>query len=212
MTFFSADDLAPLIKQICRQEMETTSNVVFGHVASYDATTHRARWIIPSNADGDGGYVLTGWAPLGAAFASSGFGIQIAPKGGATFDNPTAGELCVLHFIDRANGVIAGGSMLFNQTIAVPDATLQPGEIMIKSEAGAQLKLDNQGNAALTTPKDLTAAVTGNLNATVQGTAAITSTGDCTITAPQTTIGASGGTAKPVMLSDSTPATSVKAV
>jgi hypothetical protein len=188
-----ADELAHQMKHIAAQQAETYRPDVYGHVASYDPGTHRVRLVIPSLGDGDGNYVLTGWMPLGTIMAGSGWGVQIAPQGGASVQNPTAGEKCKVSIIERNYGVAVCAEMCFDQVFLPPFPGLQPGEIGVQSLAGSFLHFHASGEVELNLPTgDLTAIVAqGNINATANQ-------GDVNVTAAQgnATVAATAGTAR----------------
>lgn len=159
--FFNEDDFVNQVKLAARQEIQQVGNIVFGHIASYDPATNRARFIIPSNADENGGYVLTGWAPLGTMMGGNNWGIQCAPLGGATVQNPTNGELCVITFLDRTSGVIASAMMVFNQANLAPNQQLAAGELLLKSQVGASAYFKKDGSITLTDEDGDTFALDG---------------------------------------------------
>jgi hypothetical protein len=192
-----ADELAHQIKHAATQQAETYRPDVYGHVSSYDPATHRVRLVIPSLGDGDGNYVLTGWMPLGTIAAGNGWGVQIAPMGGASVQNPTAGEKCKISIIERNYGVALCAEMCFDQVYTPPFTDLQPGEIGMQAASGSFLRFHASGQVELNLPTgDLTATVAqGNINATAaqgdvnvtasQGNAAVTATqGNATVSAP----------------------------
>lgn len=176
----AVDELLQNMKFASQHQQGDYSPFVYGHVANYDGKTHRVRLYLPSVRNEDDVPVLTSWMPLGGP-GGAGWGIQVAPKGGATVDNPTAGELCIVQRIDRGLGAQAVASMVWNQVNTPPFTDLAPGEIGIKVAAGASIKLDKNNNITIAGAKDMTATLSGNLSATVQGTAQINSTGDCTL-------------------------------
>lgn len=134
-------ELAAVIKHLAEQQTHGFRVTVYGHVASYDPKTGRVRVVIPSHTDGDSpdaGFVLSSWMPLGSGFAGNGYGIQVAPKGGATTQNPTGGELCSVTYTERHYGVMAQAVMVYNQKNKVPNQKLEPGEMHIQGAGGWQ--------------------------------------------------------------------------
>ena len=150
-----ADELRDQIKNAVEQQTNGYRSVVFGHIANYDPALGRARFIYPSFTDGDtgdAGYVLSGWTPVGTAFAGPGYGLQCAPVGGATPQNPTEGELCVLSFSEREYGVITAAHMLFNQVNTPPNPDLEPGEMHLQGKGGAMMTTKSDGSLVTTVP------------------------------------------------------------
>jgi hypothetical protein len=141
----SADELLHQVKHAAGQQQDGYRPDVYGHVASYDPATHRVRLVIPSLSDGDGNYVLTGWMPLGTIAAGNGWGVQIAPMGGASVQNPTAGEKCKVSIMERAYGVTVCAEMCFDQVYGPPFPGMKPGEIGLKAAAGQYIYLDDAG-------------------------------------------------------------------
>jgi hypothetical protein len=202
------DELAHQIKHAAAQQAETYRPDVYGHVASYDPVGHRVRLVIPSLGDGDGNYVLTGWMPLGTIMAGNGWGVQIAPMGGASVQNPTAGEKCKISIMERNYGVTVCAEMCFDQVYGPPFPALQTGEIAVKAQSGSYLYFHADGQVELSLPTgDLTATVVqGNIHATAQqGNVAVSAPdGIVSVEAPTIQMG-NGGTLQPVKLADNTP-------
>jgi len=145
----AADEFLHNMKMAAQQQSGDYSPFVYGHIASYDAATHRVKLILPSVRDEDGTPVTTAWMPLGTGAAGQGWGIQIAPMGGATTENPTGGELCVVQRLDRTWGVQAVACQIFNQVNAPPFPNLQPGEVGMQSQGGASMLFDKEGNVTV---------------------------------------------------------------
>lgn len=218
----AADELLHQVKHAATQQQEAYRPDVYGHVASYDPVGHRVRLVIPSLGDGDGNYVLTGWMPLGTIAAGNGWGVQIAPMGGASVQSPTNGEKCKISIMERNYGVAVCAEMCFDQVYAPPFATLQPGEIAIKAQSGSYLYFHENGQVELTLPTGdlLATAVQGNITAVAeQGNASVTATqGSVDVTAgtavavkaPAISLG-NGGVLQPVKLADNSPSVVVTA-
>jgi hypothetical protein len=198
------DELTHQIKHAAAQQEGPWRPSLYGHVASYDPATHRVRLVIPSLDDGDGNYVLTGWMPLGTMMAGAGWGVQIAPLGGATIANPTGGELCRVSLIERNYGAAVCAEMVFNQVNTPPFTDLQGGEMGIKALSGSFLRFHASGQVELNLPTgDLAATVVqGNITATAeQGNVTVAATqGDAIVSAPA---GTSSVTAQTVTLTAS---------
>jgi hypothetical protein len=131
-----ADEILHQIKHAAEQQTGNYRPWFFGHISSYDPAKHRVRVVIPSFADEGGNYVLSGWMPLGMIA-----GIQFAPKGGATAQNPTAGEPCVIGIMNEQYGSLYCASMIYNDVSTPAFTNLQPGEIGIKADSGSLIHL-----------------------------------------------------------------------
>lgn len=153
-----ADELAHQVKHAAQQQTGDYRPFAFGHIATWSAT-QGVRLIIPSMRDEAGNPVLTGWMPLGSMFAGGAWGMQIAPLGGATLQNPTAGELCIVAIMDKTNGLMATLCLAYNQVNTAPFPNLQPGEIGIMGKSGSSMQFKKNGDV------DLSAI--GNINIVV---------------------------------------------
>lgn len=169
-------ELQHQIKHSVEQQTQGHRPLGYGHLASYDPKTSRARFIMPSYTDDGVDYVLSSWAPLHTGFTGTGgWGIQCAPIGGATKQNPTAGELCILNFADRQYGVIVGANLVANTVNVPPNQQLKPGEVYIKGKAGQTTYMDKDGNVTTTAPKQInmtigtTMALTAQTSITLKG-------------------------------------------
>ena len=120
----SADQLTHLIRHAASQGGDVTP-YRYGHIATYDPLLHRVRCVVPSMTDQDGTPSLSGWMPLATMSAGDGYGVQVIPFGGATVDDPTAGEQVVIGVFDRQRGVAAVQAMFYHAN-APPPATNLP--------------------------------------------------------------------------------------
>lgn len=174
------DELLHNIKMAGQQQDGDYAPFVYGHIANYDPKTHRVRVLLASVRNEDDVPVLTGWMTLGGV-GGNGWGMQIAPMGGATVDNPTSGELVLVQRIDRGFGVQAVACMVWNQVNVPPFPELQGGEVGIKCANGASLVLDKQSNFTISGAANVSVTGSGNLAMNVEGTANIQSTGNLTV-------------------------------
>lgn len=158
----AVDEFLHNIKHATQQQTGDYAPFAYGHIANYDAKTNRAKVVIVSTRNDDDVPVLSGWMTLGGV-GGNGWGMQIAPKGGATIDNPTAGELVVIQRLDRGFGAQAVACMVWNQVNIAPFPELQPGEVGLKSAAGASILLDKDGKIVINTTADVTITTTGNM-------------------------------------------------
>ena len=138
------DELHHQIKHAAQQQQGDYRPFVFGHIATYSAT-QGVRLIIPSLRDEANNPVLTGWMPLGNTFSGKAWGFQAAPLGGATYENPTAGELCIVAIMDRTQGLMACLCGVYNTVNTPPFPAMQPGELGAMANSGSfvYLKADN---------------------------------------------------------------------
>ena len=145
-------ELAHQIKHAAQQQSQEHRPFVYGHISSYDPALHRVRCIVPCMRDEAGNFTLTSWMPLQSTWVGPGWGIQIAPMGGATQQNPMAGEMVQIQLIERHYGVSTVASMFFNQTNKPPFPTLQPGEMGMKHKSGSLWQFTADGNLTIMTP------------------------------------------------------------
>jgi hypothetical protein len=180
------DELVHLIRHIAGQAAHTHRPFIYGHIANYDPAAHKVRCIVPSMQDEEGNPLLSPWMPIGSPWAGAGYGIQIVYMGGATIQNPTAGEQVMIGRFDQGWGVTAAPCMFFNNSHRPPATNLPegapaaaPGDIFISNPSGTLLRFHPNG--------DLEAYCTGNLITNVSGNATITCTGTASsigLTAP----------------------------
>lgn len=209
-----ADELAHQIKHTSQQQSEDYGPFVYGHISSYDPVTHRVRCILPSMRDEGGNAILTGWMPLGTSMAGASIGFQYAPLGGATVQNPTAGELVKISRFDRTLGVGHIDGFMFNQVSAPPFTGMQPGELGIKAngsffylhhngdiELNAQGKvlINTTGDTDITTHGALNVTTTGNCSLNSSGNLSLIATGSLLIEATSSAVQAIGGTAQKLL-------------
>lgn len=145
----SSDELVHLIKQLVTQQTNDYRTSVYGHIASYDNSLHRVTVLFPSLRDENGVPALSPWMPLSSAWVGNGFGLQIAPHGGATADNPTAGEACIVELIERGRGISLCASLRFTNEQLPPSTTqvtpLAAGEALLSHESGSFLRFYSDG-------------------------------------------------------------------
>lgn len=176
----NVEELLHILKQAASQESNSYRPFIYGHISTYDPGLHRVRVIFPSLSDGNGGFVVSGWMPLGTMAAGDGFGVQVIPYGGATQANPTAGEQCKVAFFDKNKGLMATPCQFFNNEMVPPSAAgaYASGDVVLVTSGGAQLVLKGNGSA-----------VTVKVNA-----------GVVNITAPTINVGSNGETLQEVVL------------
>lgn len=166
----NADQLAHLLKQFAGQQMIDFRPLVYGHIAQYDPNLHRIRAIIPSLRDDDPAPVLSPWMPLGSMMVGAGWGIQVAPVGGATIEQPTAGEQVLIGLFDRQRGVCACLGMTFNGVQQPPSTVLGtpllPGEMVLFNQSGTFIRTHNNGDLETVAMGDVSTTVADGKSAT----------------------------------------------
>lgn len=179
----------------------------YGHIASYDPQQHRVRCIIPSMTDQDGTPTLSPWMPMGTLNAGNGYGVQVIYAGGATVDNPTAGEQVLIAVFDPRRGVAAVPCMFYHgnspppatdlpkQSNGYPSdaAAIAVGDVIISAPpaqaggANSVIRLRQSGDIETWCAGTMTANVVGDMNLTsTTGSANVTiSKGNANITVSQ---------------------------
>jgi hypothetical protein len=183
---FNVDEFLHNTKLAAHQQQGDYAPFVYGHIANYDPATHRVRCVLPSIRNEDDTPALTGWMPLGSGMAGQGWGIQMAPLGGATIENPTKGELVIIQRVDRQVGVTAVASMVFNQVNTPPGPSIKPGEMVISSSFGSSLKFDAENNITITS--------SGKVTVDAQGDVTLMTAGNLILQAASSKVSAAGGT------------------
>jgi len=115
------DEIMHLLRHGANQSTIDIRTHIYGHIASYDPQLHRVRCIIPSMTDEDGTPQLSPWMPIGSPWQ----GAQYIYKGGASADNPNAGEQVMIGLFDRFRGVSAVPCTFYNVS-STPPATRLP--------------------------------------------------------------------------------------
>lgn len=181
------------VMHLAQSQMQDVKTVKYGHISSYDPEKHAVKVIIPQDRTSDDKPFETEFIPLGAISVGNGWGIQIAPKGGATPDEPEKGEQVAVHIFQRNMGVMKAATLAFGTEMLPPGngdegeepeegaenkegwdedkkgkIKLKGGEFLLKHESGAFLKFYEDGNVQLFTQKDLHLYTKGDLNATVR--------------------------------------------
>lgn len=176
----AADEFLHNMKFAAAQQTQDYAPFVYGHIANYDPKTHRIRAVLPSVRNEDDVPVLTGWMPLSSMMAGAGWGIQMAPLGGATIEKPTSGELVAVMRFDRHLGVGVSASMVWNQVNTPPGAALAPGEMLIQAPGGSSFKIDKDGNIALAGKQNVSISSNNNAASILMTSTGIEFKGQCT--------------------------------
>ena len=193
------DEFAHLVRQLAGQQQVEFRPLIYGHVSGYDPATHRIKVIIPNMRDDDASPVESPWMPLCTVGVGAGYGLQIAPIGGATTNNPTGGEQVIIGvFGHSAGGVICAAlGLTWNLAQQAPSG-LAGGEAILKHPSGSYIKTHANGDVSttaqggiqntasadivMTTQKDYQISATGTLDLGA-GAISVTSTGSLAIVA-----------------------------
>lgn len=140
------DELVSLIMQIAQSQIGDVRAHVWGYISAYDPVRHMVTCVIPAFRNQDDTPVLSPWMQLGSGFVGNGYGIQVAPHGGATLEKPTAGEQVIVKLVERDNGVAVAAQMLFSDSALAPFPTILAGEIGIKHQSGTTLYFHEDGS------------------------------------------------------------------
>lgn len=197
------DELAHLIKHMVAQAMTERRSSVYGHIASYDPVLHRIKALVPSLRDDDDQPVLTPWMPLGTAMVGPGIGVQYAPKGGATYENPTGGEQCKITMLESEHGVTMSAEMGYTQQQLPPFPNMKAGEYGIKNQTGTFFYIDEHGTTTIDTSGSSGGKVVINSTAEIDITSVANINIKCPTLAVTGNITASGEITRGVGTSDS---------
>lgn len=131
-----AGDIVHEILRQSNQQMQDMELAFDGHISTYDVATNMAKVIVPVlgvDDDGDnssgGGQSSweTNWIPVAAPFVGNNFGIQYCFKGGATAENPAAGEPVIVIKQNRENGHMYCIPSNYNKQMVPPGAGISTG-------------------------------------------------------------------------------------
>jgi len=159
-----------------QQQIQDVKLVVMGHVSSYDPEKHAVKVMIPHMRDEDDNPLETNFIQLGTLMVGDHWGIQYAPKGGATPDEPTQGEQCLVMILNRKDGLFACAHLLFNDDMKPPGDgnednigndkggdnddpqghnRMEGGEFQCHHESGSFLKFYQNGDVQVYTKANL---------------------------------------------------------
>lgn len=188
------DEFFHLLKQGAAQQSGGARSHIVGHISSYDPAKHRIRVIVPTYTDDGINFVESGWIKWPGMSVGPGYGVQFAPMGGATINEPMKGEGVLIQRLDNRLGNAAVVGLLFNDVDTAPGGTtLQPGEIIIKAQSGSVLKGTKNGDWTFDLVGDsgkLVVNAKGDVDVTTLGDANVTASGQATIVAPSVKVGA----------------------
>lgn len=164
------DELLHVIKGLVQQEIREIRPFVYAHISNYDPALHAVRVVVPSMRDEiTNEPLMSGWLQLGTLQTGSGTGLQVAPVGGASLTDPTAGEQCLVALTDRGIGVASVIALFFNNKLQPPSTSisspLQAGE-MVAFSNGIEVRWNSDGTLTINSTKDVTVVATGNVNLT----------------------------------------------
>lgn len=161
---YSTDEFAHLVAQRAQKQIGDIRSWALGHVSSYDRQTHQVRVIysVYRDEDDEQPYIESDWMPLGTPWVGDEYGVQVALQGGATVDNPTGGESCLVVWLD---GIAVCATLFHSPIDNTPSNTallgsgdgveIQPGEIWIRHSSGSNFKMLNDGNVVVTAAENL---------------------------------------------------------
>ena len=173
------DELVHQLLHIAQQQIGIVYSAVFGHIVDYFPDTHTVTVLLVGFANESGFCPVTGQIPLGTPWSGNGWGMQVAPQGGATQLRPSLGESCLVLVLDRESFQTAVGAMLFGGFGRTPDPALQNGEMIMKHSQGSLLKFHNSGELEVTL-----SAPQAPLNISVNGDASIAASGKINLGSP----------------------------
>lgn len=164
MSEFHSDELVHTLLHMSQLQQGVRLPFVWAHVAEYDPSTHTVRCLIPIYREGSSAPTLTGWLPVMPMMAGPNVGIQYAFKGGASYSNPTNGELVLVLILDDAFGAYVAIGPWFNSIMTPPSqvVNLSPGELLIRHADGQYIYLKNDGSISLITSSGAINLTTGS--------------------------------------------------
>jgi hypothetical protein len=177
------DELVHQILHIAQQQVGVIYSAVYGHIVDYFPDSHTVTVILVGFANESGFCPVTGQIPLGTPWSGYGWGMQVAPRGGATQLDPSIGELCLVTVLERDSFQTAVGAMLFGGFGLTPDPLLKNGEMIMKHSLGSLVKFHNTGELEVTL-----SAPTAPLNISVNGDASVKATGSINLGSPGGTL------------------------
>ncbi|HTI81727.1 MAG TPA: hypothetical protein VL614_14865 [Acetobacteraceae bacterium] len=193
----NGDEFAHSVRQLAQQQMADFRPILYGHIATYDPAGHRVKVIIPSLRDDDPAPTESGWMPLNSMSIGAGYGVQVAPFGGATIDNPTGGEQVLVGLMDHKRGVCACLGMTFNGVMQPPatvlEQPLQPGETVIFNKSGTFWRLHSNGDVETNAQGNVLVTAAQNVSITSAETVTVTGTSQIDILSGNVNLGAVGG-------------------
>jgi hypothetical protein len=138
------DEFLHLLTHHTHRERGNLVFVAYGHIAQYHPTTGAVKVVLPVHRDLTDTPMMTPWIPLGSLWVGNGFGIQVYPHGGATLQNPTAGEQCIVLAIEQDIGVSVVACLCYTDAMRPPGG-IQPGEVLVQHESGTKLYFHQSG-------------------------------------------------------------------
>lgn len=186
-----------LLQQQANRQITGIKSAYVGYIQSYDPSTHMVQVLnplagqgpTPDNSFGGGPMGLplkSPWIPLASSYVglSNGtglinagvthYGIQIAPLGGASQFDPTAGEQVLVINLQNEIGYSACAFLMFNDHAIPPGAgipvlgvPLAPGEMLVVTATGTVVHFSNSGDVTILARK--AGAQEGDLRATANG-------------------------------------------
>lgn len=162
----SADELTHTLKHIVEQQVSDRKPFAYAHIATYDPKTGAVKVIYPSIRNEDGTPTMSPWMPLSTAWAGpsgKSYGFQYAPYGGASLEEPTAGEQVIVDIIDSVYGTSFAASLVFNAKAPPPRADLLPGEFVFQNDLGSVLRFHQIGDIEINSVTNINLIAEGRI-------------------------------------------------
>lgn len=162
-----------VIKRVVAEMLNLQAKTQFGTITAYDPTRHNVKVMLQPEG------VETGWIPLTTPW--------VGPNMGVVF-GPIIGTACRVDFAGGEPDASIAGGRIFDAKNAPP--VVQSGEAAIVHQAGAFVKLTNDGKLSLRDKAGSTVVMNGDgtgtmtfasgltVNANVQVNGTIIATGD----------------------------------
>lgn len=140
------DELVHNLMHTAQQQVGTPVVCIPAHIAAYDPRTNMVTCLIPHYYSVEAGEnIVTGYIPLATIAAGPGIGMQYAPFGGSTQQNPTAGEQVWLLMINSEINLYICAVMTWNNVKAPPNPGINAGELCYIDHFGNQVYLQSGG-------------------------------------------------------------------
>lgn len=163
----SMDELTHVLKQLVTQETGGRGNHVYGHIGTYNIQNGTVKVVFPSFRNEDGTPTMSAWIPLSTGWAGptgTSFGMQYHPIGGASLENPTAGEQVLVTLLDQDYGTAVSAALCFNSSSPPPRQDILPGELVIQGQMGGFIRWHANGDMEINSEKNVTIIADGVVN------------------------------------------------
>ncbi len=177
------DELVNYIMHIANMAAKSFPPFLYAHISDYDPETHMVRVMIPALRGANNAPFLSGWIPFQSAWVGSGWGVQFAPLGGASYENPDAGELVLVQVLDSDDGAYMVAQPYFTNKMLPPLVSIQAGEGIIQHKSGTYIYLKNTGDLAIQTNNDCNVTANKDCNITAKSSCNVNTTSNVSVTA-----------------------------